>query len=274
MITDPTTLYLLHIIYLIALAAEAMTAALAAGRRSMDWVGVILLACITGLGGGSVRDLVLDNHPLSWVGSPELLLVTGGAAVLTIVIARHMYRLKRLFLFLDAVGLVVFSIIGSNIAIGLDQPFLVVVAAGMITGCVGGVLRDILCNDVPLLFHKASFATDGMPALPSGNRRVMASPACMPMVSAACRTVSASYPVSPLIIGATVFHGLAHCRHRVHALLHDTGRAAMGERRRCHADKHGGSDNPCRFHVIVLQILISRRVRSREEAGPSWSRHA
>ncbi|WP_180898711.1 trimeric intracellular cation channel family protein [Martelella soudanensis] len=159
MITDPTTLYLLHIIYLVALAAEAMTAALAAGRRSMDWVGVILLACITGLGGGSVRDLLLDHHPLSWVGSPELLLVTGGAAILTIIIARHMHRLQRVFLFLDAVGLVVFSIIGSNIAIGLDQPFLVVIAAGMITGCVGGVLRDILCNDVPLLFRAELYAT-------------------------------------------------------------------------------------------------------------------
>ena len=159
MITDPTTLHILHIFYLVALAAEAMTAALAAGRRSMDWVGVILLACVTGLGGGSVRDLLLDHHPLSWVGSPSLLLVTSGAAILTIMIARHMHRLQRLFLFLDAVGLVVFSVIGSNIAIGLDQPILVVIAAGMISGCVGGVLRDILCNDVPLLLRAELYAT-------------------------------------------------------------------------------------------------------------------
>ncbi len=150
---------LLHILYLVAIVAEAMTAALAAGRRQMDWVGVYLLGCITALGGGSVRDVLLNRYPLSWVEHPIYLVLTGGAALATIAIARHMRHLRRLFLFLDAVGLVVFTVIGCNIAMGLGMPVIIVVAAGMITGCVGGVLRDILCADVPLLFRAELYAT-------------------------------------------------------------------------------------------------------------------
>ncbi|MCS0502201.1 trimeric intracellular cation channel family protein [Ancylobacter mangrovi] len=150
---------LVHILYLVAIVAEAMTAALAAGRRQMDWVGVALLGSITALGGGSVRDVLLGRHPLSWVEHPSYLLITGGAALATIALARQMPHLRRVFLFLDAVGLVVFTVIGCNVAIALDMPVVIVIAAGMITGCVGGVLRDMLCADIPLLFRAELYAT-------------------------------------------------------------------------------------------------------------------
>ncbi|MGK9231944.1 trimeric intracellular cation channel family protein [Inquilinus limosus] len=150
---------LLHSLYLIAIVAEAMTAALAAGRRSMDWVGVYLLGCVTALGGGSARDVLLGHYPLSWVEHPSYLLITGGAALLTIPAARLMHHLRRLFLLLDAIGLVVFTVIGANIAMALDLPIVIVIASGMITGCVGGVLRDVLCNDIPLLFRSELYAT-------------------------------------------------------------------------------------------------------------------
>lgn len=155
----PDTTALLQILFVIAIIAEAMTAALAAGRREMDWVGVCLLGCVTALGGGSVRDVVLGHHPLTWVAHPSYLLLTGGAALLTIPVARYMYRLRNIFMFLDAVGLVVFTVIGCNVAIGLGLPVVVVVASGMITGCVGGVLRDLLCNTIPLLLRAELYAT-------------------------------------------------------------------------------------------------------------------
>ncbi len=79
---------------LVALAAQAMTAALAAGRRSMDWVGVCMLGCITALGGGSVRDVLLGHYPLVWVQQPCFLLLTAGAALATILIARLVHRLN------------------------------------------------------------------------------------------------------------------------------------------------------------------------------------
>ena len=150
---------LLHALFLIAIVAEAMTAALAAGKREMDWVGVCILGCVTALGGGSTRDVVLGNHPLTWVQHPSYLLLTGGAALFTIAIARYMPKLRNIFLFLDAVGLVVFTVIGCDIALRLELPMVVVIASGMLTGCVGGVLRDILCNSIPLLFRAELYAT-------------------------------------------------------------------------------------------------------------------
>ena len=149
----------LHALWLIAITAEAMTAALAAGRRSMDWVGVCMLGCVTALGGGSVRDVLLDRHPLTWVQHPEYLALTAGAAFATIFIARYMRRLNGVFLFLDAVGLVVFTIVGCNVAMQLGEPVSIVVISGMVTGVLGGVLRDVLCNEVPLLFRAELYAT-------------------------------------------------------------------------------------------------------------------
>jgi uncharacterized membrane protein YeiH len=153
------SLLIMHILYLVAITAEAMTAALAAGRRSMDWVGVCLLGAVTALGGGSVRDVLLGHHPLIWIVHPEYLLVTAGAALGTIALARFMYRLKGMFLLLDAIGLVAFTVLGCNVAIEMSLPFIVIIVAGMITGCLGGVLRDILCNEIPLLFRSELYAS-------------------------------------------------------------------------------------------------------------------
>jgi uncharacterized membrane protein YeiH len=154
-----TTTLFLQALWLIAVTAEAMTAALAAGRRSMDWVGVCMLGCVTALGGGSCRDLLLGHHPLTWVQHPEYLLLTAGAAFATIFLARVVARLHGIFLFLDAVGLVVFTIVGCNIAMQMHESLVIVVVAGMITGVLGGVLRDVLCNEVPLLFRAELYAT-------------------------------------------------------------------------------------------------------------------
>jgi len=150
---------ILHLLYVVAITAEAMTAALAAGRRRMDWVGVCLLGAVTALGGGSLRDVLLGHYPLIWVAHPGYLLLTAGAALATVAVARFMRHLRRLFLFLDAVGLVVFTVIGCNVAIEMGLPSVIVIVAGMITGCVGGVLRDILCNEVPLLFRRELYAS-------------------------------------------------------------------------------------------------------------------
>jgi uncharacterized membrane protein YeiH len=149
----------LLILYVVAITAEAMTAALAAGRRDMDWVGVCIIACVTALGGGSVRDVLLGHYPLTWVLHPEYLWITAGAAILTALIAPIMKRLHSLFLVLDAMGLVVFTVIGCRVALDMQLPTTVVLISGMITGCAGGVLRDILCNDIPLLLRKELYAS-------------------------------------------------------------------------------------------------------------------
>src|SRR5215475_14153454 len=91
----------LHFLSLVALAAQAMTAALAAGRRSMDWAGVCMLGCITALGGGTIRDVLLGHYPLLWVEHPSYLAITVVAALITIPIARTVHRLSGAFLVLD-----------------------------------------------------------------------------------------------------------------------------------------------------------------------------
>ncbi len=150
---------LLHVIFIIAIAAEAMTAALAAGRRKMDWFGVCVLACVTALGGGTMRDTLLGHYPLTWVAEPYLLLICCGAALATIALARFMAALRWPFLLLDALGLVVFTIIGCNVALEMGQPTIIVIVSGLVTGIVGGILRDVLCNDVPLVFSSELYAT-------------------------------------------------------------------------------------------------------------------
>src|SRR3954451_11766431 len=106
----------LHLLSYVPLTAQAMTAALTAGRPSMDWAGGCMLGCITALGGGTIRDVLLGHYPLVWVQNPSYLALTAVAAFATILIARHVHRLNVAFLVLDAIGLVVYTMAGCDVA--------------------------------------------------------------------------------------------------------------------------------------------------------------
>ena len=146
---------LLNILYLAGIIAEAMTGALSAGRQKMDLFGVVIIGCCTALGGGSVRDVLLGHYPLIWVAHPNYILITAAASLTTVYIfASYMSKLRFLFLTLDALGLVTFTIIGTRIAFSTGHPIFTAAIAGMLTGVFGGVIRDIFCNQVPLIFQK------------------------------------------------------------------------------------------------------------------------
>lgn len=149
---------MLTFIYLVAITAEAMSVALAAGRRSMDIFGVAVVAFVTALGGGTVRDLILGHYPIGWTQHPPYIYLVIGAGLLTIVVAPYMHHLKRTFLVLDALGLVAFSLIGCDVALQMNYPVAVVIMAGMITGIFGGILRDVLCAQVPVVFQREIYA--------------------------------------------------------------------------------------------------------------------
>src|SRR5690606_3254452 len=146
-------------IYLIAITAEAMSGALAAGRRNMDVFGVAVIAFVTALGGGTIRDVILGHYPIGWTQHPEYVYLVIGAGLLTTVIARYMHGLHLVFLALDAMGLVAFSLIGCNIALALGYPTIVVIMSGMITVICGAILRDLLRNQVPVVFRRELYAS-------------------------------------------------------------------------------------------------------------------
>ena len=155
----PPSESVLFVIYLVAITAEAMSGALAAGRRKMDIFGVAVIAFVTALGGGTIRDLILGRFPIGWTQHPEYVYVVISAGLLTTVVASFMHNLKRVFLVLDAMGLVAFSLIGCSVALEMDYPIIVVIMSGMITGICGGILRDVLCNQVPIVFRRELYAS-------------------------------------------------------------------------------------------------------------------
>lgn len=150
---------MLTYIYVIAITAEAMSGALAAGRRRMDMFGVGLIAFVTALGGGTVRDMVLGNYPITWTQHPPYIYLTILAGLFTMAVARYMHHLHKIFLVLDAMGLIAFTVIGCNVALRLDYSLPVVIMAGMMTGIFGGILRDILCNRVPVVLQHELYAS-------------------------------------------------------------------------------------------------------------------
>lgn len=150
---------LLHTIYLIAIVAEAMSGAIMGMRRDMDLFGICVIGTITALGGGTIRDLLLGNYPLGWIAHPEYLLFTIGAAAATALVARFLHHLRKVFLVVDALGLVAFSVIGCDVASAAGMAPGIVILAGMITGVFGGLLRDVLCNQIPLVLQREIYAT-------------------------------------------------------------------------------------------------------------------
>ncbi|EAL8179743.1 trimeric intracellular cation channel family protein [Campylobacter jejuni] len=145
-------------LYIIGISAEGMTGALAAGRHKMDLFGVIFIALVTAIGGGSIRDVLLGHYPLTWVKHPEYIILICFCALVATKIPRVVTKLETLFLTLDAIGLIVFSILGAQIAIDQNHGFIIAVAAAVITGVFGGILRDILCMRIPLVFQKEIYA--------------------------------------------------------------------------------------------------------------------
>lgn len=150
---------MLTVLWAIGITAEGMTGALAAGRERMDLFGVVMVALVTALGGGTIRDVLLGNYPLIWVREPEYLLLVIGAAILTISFAGIMKYFQPVFLLLDGLGLVVFSILGVKIAITLGHGIIIALTAAVVTGVAGGIMRDLLCDRIPLVFREELYAS-------------------------------------------------------------------------------------------------------------------
>ncbi|CAD5109463.1 trimeric intracellular cation channel family protein [Zestomonas carbonaria] len=145
---------------LFGVAVFSITGALMAGRKSMDLFGVLVIAVITALGGGTLRDAILDNHPVAWIRDDTYILVATLAAVGTVLWVRLTRPINETGLLVaDAFGLAVFTVIGTEIALQHDTPVSAAVIMGVMTGVAGGVMRDVLCNEIPMIFQKEIYAT-------------------------------------------------------------------------------------------------------------------
>ncbi len=132
----------------------ALTGALVASRAQLDLVGFAFIACLTAVGGGTVRDLLLDRHPVFWVGQPAYILIGTAAAVLVFFTAHRVESRYNWLIWLDSFALSIAVAAGTGVALSLGQSGTIVVLMGICTGCLGGLMRDVVCNEVPLVLKQ------------------------------------------------------------------------------------------------------------------------
>ncbi len=132
----------------------ALTGALVASRAQLDLVGFAFVASLTAVGGGTIRDLLLNRHPVFWIGQPDYILIAVGAAVLVFFTAHLMESRYNWLVWLDSFALSIAVAAGTGAALSLGQPGLIVVLMGITTGCLGGLMRDVVCNEVPLVLKQ------------------------------------------------------------------------------------------------------------------------
>lgn len=136
-----------------------LTGALVAARNQMDLVGFVLLGTVTGIGGGTLRDVLLDAHPLVWIGEPSYVIVCAGVSTLVFFTA-HLVRSRiGLLLWLDALGLALFAVTGAERAIATGSGPVVAVIMGVITACFGGIIRDTLSGERSIIFSREIYVT-------------------------------------------------------------------------------------------------------------------
>lgn len=150
---------LLRALDVAAIAVFAASGALVASRKQLDVVGFVLIAIITGFGGGTVRDLMLGRTPLFWLRAPELLGVCAAVALLVFVTAHRLESRFRALLWADAAGLALYAVIGAEIALLAGADPWAAVLLGTITATAGGLLRDIVCNELPLMLRREIYIT-------------------------------------------------------------------------------------------------------------------
>ncbi|MBC7860399.1 MAG: trimeric intracellular cation channel family protein [Burkholderiaceae bacterium] len=148
-------LSLIKLIEVLAILVGAMSGFIEARRKRMDPVGVFTVAFITAFGGGTLRDILLDKRPLFWVEHQEYAILIFVLALVAVPLIRKLRHIvsERLIVIADAIGLGLFAIAGVAEAQRAGMPLFISAMMGVITGIFGGVLRDIVCNEVPMVFR-------------------------------------------------------------------------------------------------------------------------
>jgi uncharacterized membrane protein YeiH len=129
-----------------------------AAAKNFDWYGAYVVGLAVAIGGGTIRDVLLNTTPF-WMTNPIYLIITGVALLYTTIFAKHIVKMKSTFFIFDTVGLSLYAVVGVEKTLGFGYPLWVATAMGLLTATAGGVLRDILINEIPLIFRKELYAT-------------------------------------------------------------------------------------------------------------------
>lgn len=140
-------------------AVFAATGALAASRKQMDIIGFLFLASVTGVGGGTLRDLILGLTPVFWVQDSMVLLVCGGTALVMYFAARIVEHRFTLLLWLDAMGLAAYAVLGAQIGLASGAEGIVAIVTGVMTATFGGIIRDVISNEPTVLLRREIYIT-------------------------------------------------------------------------------------------------------------------
>ncbi|HOQ12426.1 MAG TPA: trimeric intracellular cation channel family protein [Spirochaetota bacterium] len=137
----------------------AVAASLMAYKKNLDPFGIIVVAIFTSIGGGTIRDILLRNYPIFWIDNILYLSVIISSSLLTQFFYRYISKKEDILLFFDAIGIGVFTIIGIKTALKFDVHPLICIMMGTITAVFGGLVRDVVCNEIPVILHRELYAT-------------------------------------------------------------------------------------------------------------------
>jgi uncharacterized membrane protein YeiH len=149
-----------YFLELFGTAFFAVSGALVANQKSKpDWFGVTFIGFITSIGGGSIRDMLLGSYPLAWVADVNLIYVIIGAIVISSLFFKTFVKLRRTFFIFDTLGIAMFTILGTQKALQFGVNPVIAAIMGMFSAIMGGVMRDVLTNEIPVIFRKEIYAS-------------------------------------------------------------------------------------------------------------------
>ena len=148
-----------EILDILGLIAFAISGALAGIEKKFDIFGVFIIALVASIGGGTLRDVLIGNTPVTWLTNLQTFYIIFFSTIAGIIFRKKLNKFRTSLFLFDTIGIGIFTIIGIEKALIADLHPIMCVLLGTITACFGGVIRDILCNDIPVLFHKEIYAT-------------------------------------------------------------------------------------------------------------------
>jgi uncharacterized membrane protein YeiH len=148
-----------YIIDILGTIAFAISGVLIAINKKMDLFGILIIAFVTAIGGGTLRDVLIGQTPVSWMKDMTFTYVILGSAVFAIIVRRKINYLRTSLFLFDTIGIGLYTVVGVEKGISAGLHPIICIALGTISACFGGVLRDMLCNEIPVIFRKEIYAT-------------------------------------------------------------------------------------------------------------------